>query len=98
MRGAAIHIRRIRLKSSSPHDRAEHRAALDAGACRQLESAAGGEVMQKRIVLIGAAIAAVALALMVTRTAVFAASDKESCSTTDTNVGRMAMDGTGVSC
>src|SRR5208282_2082659 len=39
-----------------------------------------------RIVQTGAAIAAVVLALMVARTEAFAASGKESCSTTDTDV------------
>jgi hypothetical protein len=42
--------------------------------------------MQTRIVQMGAAIAAVVLALTVARTEAFAASDKESCSTTSTDV------------
>jgi hypothetical protein len=54
--------------------------------------------MHTRVLPIGAATAAAVLALMLARTDAFAASDKESCSTTDTNVGFMNSDGTGVTC
>ncbi len=54
--------------------------------------------MQTRVVQIGAAIAALVLVLMVARTAAFAASDKESCSTTSTNVTNTNPDGTEAVC
>ncbi|MGA8793986.1 DUF6764 family protein, partial [Candidatus Binatus sp.] len=54
--------------------------------------------MQTRIVQMGAAIAALLLALMVARTEAFAASDYESCSTTSTNVNLTNPDGTAVIC
>ena len=54
--------------------------------------------MPTRIVQMVVAIAVLVLALTMTRTEAFAHSDKESCSETSTNVGKMNADGTGVSC
>lgn len=54
--------------------------------------------MQTRIVQIGAAIAAIVLALMLARAQAFAASDHESCSTTHTDVTNANTDGTTAEC
>jgi hypothetical protein len=54
--------------------------------------------MQMRIIHVGAAIAAIVLALTVARTDALAASDKESCSTTSTDVTHLNADTTEAIC